>query len=123
VRALNYSGLPWNTTNLPRRRYRNRGPTSSRRELGTSQGSLLFRGEPSCASQRGRDAFVGSGVMSEQQPRVEDYLDRAAKLRELARSTRFPEVRTRLVMMAAGFERLADQVEKWENSSLATMAD
>ena len=50
-------------------------------------------------------------------------MDRAIKLRELARSTRFPEVHTRLLMLAAGFERLADQVEKWENASLPMAAD
>src|SRR5215471_3062361 len=37
-------------------------------------------------------------------------------------ATRYPEVRTQLLMMAAGFERLADQVEKWEGGSLATAA-
>lgn len=52
--------------------------------------------------------------------RVEEYLDRAAEMRRLALNTRYPEVRTRLLMMAAGFERLADQVEKWESVSLAT---
>ena len=55
--------------------------------------------------------------------RVEEYLDRAAKMRALALVTRFPEVRTRLLMMAAGFERLADQVEKWEGARLANAAD
>ena len=55
--------------------------------------------------------------------RVEEYLDRAAEMRRLALNTRHPEVRTRLLMMAAGFERLADQVEKWESISLATAAD
>jgi len=44
-------------------------------------------------------------------------------MRELAAGTQFPEVRTRLLMMAAGFKRLADQVEKWESASLATAAD
>jgi len=57
--------------------------------------------------------------MFEQQSRVAEYLDRAAKMRQLARDTRFPEVRTRLLLMAAGFERLADQVEKWEGASAA----
>jgi hypothetical protein len=61
--------------------------------------------------------------MNQEQSRVAEYLDRAARMRELARTTRYPEVRTRLVMMAAGFERLADQVEKWESASLATAAD
>jgi hypothetical protein len=58
--------------------------------------------------------------MFEGKSRVGEYLDRAAKLRALAAETRYPEVRTRLVMMAAEFERLADQVEKWESGSLAT---
>ena len=61
--------------------------------------------------------------MNQEQSGAEKYLDRAAKLRELARTTRFPEVRTRLLMMAAGFERLADQVEKWKHASLAIAAD
>ena len=61
--------------------------------------------------------------MSQEQSRVEEYLDRAAKMRELALTTRYPEVRTRLLMTAAGLERLADQVEKWENARLATAAD
>jgi hypothetical protein len=61
--------------------------------------------------------------MTNEQSRAEEYLSRAADMRQLARDTRFPEVRTRLLMMAAGFERLADQVEKWESASLATAAD
>ena len=40
-------------------------------------------------------------------------------MRQLARRTRFPEVRTRLLLMAAGFERLADQVDRWERASAA----
>jgi hypothetical protein len=43
--------------------------------------------------------------------------------RDLAVTTRFPEVRTRLLLMAAGFERLADQVDKWEVARLANAAD
>jgi hypothetical protein len=61
--------------------------------------------------------------MNQEQSRVAEYLDRAARMREIARTTRYPEVRARLVMMAAGCERLADQVEKWENTSPATAAD
>jgi hypothetical protein len=61
--------------------------------------------------------------MKDEQSRAEEYLSRAAEMRRLARSTRFPEVRTRLLMMATGFERLADQVEKWESASLALAAD
>jgi hypothetical protein len=60
--------------------------------------------------------------MTDEQSRAGEYLSRAAELRQLARNTRYPEVRTRLVMMAAGFERLADQVERWENASLDTAA-
>ena len=54
---------------------------------------------------------------------MEEYLHRAAKMRDLAVTTRFQEVRTRLLMMAAAFERLADQVEKWEVARLANAAD
>jgi hypothetical protein len=61
--------------------------------------------------------------MFEEQSRVEEYLHRAAKMRDLAVTTRFPEVRTRLLLMAAGFERLADQVEKWGVARLANAAD
>ena len=61
--------------------------------------------------------------MSEQQSRVGEYLARAATLRALAAKTRYPEVRERLLGMAIGFERLADQVEKWENARLAGAAD
>ena len=61
--------------------------------------------------------------MFEKQSRVGEYLRRAAEMRQLARDTRFPEVRTRLLLMAAGFERLARQVEKWESASVATAAD
>lgn len=62
-------------------------------------------------------------MSGEGQSRVGEYLDRAAMLRRLAAETRYPEVRQRLLGMAAGFERLADQVEKWENVLLATAAD
>jgi hypothetical protein len=61
--------------------------------------------------------------MIDEQSRAGEYLSRAAEMRQLARNTRFPEVRTRLLLMAAGFERLADQVERWEGASLATAAD
>ena len=61
--------------------------------------------------------------MTDEQSKAEEYLSRAAEMRQLARGTRFPEVRTRLLMMAAGLERLADQVEKWESTSPATAAD
>ena len=63
-------------------------------------------------------------VTTEQQSRAEGYLERAARLRQLALGTRYPEVRTRLLMMAAGFGRLADQVERWEGAGLvAAVAD
>ena len=61
--------------------------------------------------------------MKGEQSRTREYLERAASMRELARGTRYPDVRTRLLLMAASFERLADQVERWENARLATAAD
>ena len=61
--------------------------------------------------------------MYEERSRAGEYLKRAADMRQLARGTRFAEVRTRLLMMAAEFERLADQVEKWESASIAMAAD
>ena len=60
--------------------------------------------------------------ITEQQSRAEEYLERAAKMRQLALGTRYPEVRTRLLMMAAGFERLADQVERWEDAGFVAAA-
>jgi hypothetical protein len=62
--------------------------------------------------------------MSEEPSRVVvDYLSRAATLRRLARKTRYPDVRERLLLMAVGFERLADQVEKWEKAGFTRAAD
>jgi hypothetical protein len=60
--------------------------------------------------------------VSEEQSRVGEYLDRAATLRALAAKTRYPEVRQRLLGLATGFERLADQVEKWEATGLPRAA-
>jgi len=54
---------------------------------------------------------------------VGEYLERAAMLRTLAAKTRYPDVRQRLLGLAAGFERLADQVEKWDEARLARAAD
>ena len=54
---------------------------------------------------------------------VGEYLSRAARLRRLAQETRYPDVRERLLLMAAGFERLGDQVEKWENAGFTRAAD
>jgi hypothetical protein len=61
--------------------------------------------------------------VSEEKSRVGEYLDRAATLRALAGKTRYPEVRQRLLGLATGFERLADQVEKWEKEQRARAAD
>jgi len=47
---------------------------------------------------------------------VEEYRSRAAILRRLARETRDQEARERLILLAARFERLADQVEKWQQN-------
>jgi len=54
---------------------------------------------------------------------VGEYLSRAARLRRLSQATRYPDVRERLLLMAAGFERLADQVEKWEEAGFPRAAD
>jgi hypothetical protein len=62
-------------------------------------------------------------MFEDEQSRVGEYLDRAATLRRLASETRYPEVRKRLFGMATGFERLADQVEKWEATGLPRAAD
>jgi hypothetical protein len=61
--------------------------------------------------------------MVEEPSRVEEYLARAAGLRALANRTRYHEVRERLLGLAAGFEWLADQVEKSENARPAGVAD
>jgi hypothetical protein len=52
-----------------------------------------------------------------------DDQHRCYDLRRLAGNTRYRDVRERLLRMAAGFDRLADQVENWENTPLATAAD
>jgi hypothetical protein len=57
--------------------------------------------------------------MFEEQSRVEEDRDAAAARGQYA----IPDVRERLLWMAAGFERLADQVENWENTRLATAAN
>jgi len=54
---------------------------------------------------------------------VGEYRSQAATLRQLSRETRYPDVRERLLLMAAGFERLADQVEKWERAGFTRAAD
>ena len=54
---------------------------------------------------------------------VGEYLSQAATLRRLAQETRYPDVRERLLLMAAGFERLADQVEEWEAAGFPRAAD
>ena len=61
--------------------------------------------------------------MSEGQSRAGAYLRQASTMRALASETRFPEVRARLLLTAAGFDRLADQVEKWENKPPVRVAD
>jgi hypothetical protein len=42
---------------------------------------------------------------------------------QLAGETRYPEVRRRLLLMAAGLERLAGQVEIWGKERLTAAAD
>ena len=50
--------------------------------------------------------------MVEGQSRGQEYRGRAAILRQIARETRDQDVRERLVLVAARFEVVADQVEK-----------
>ena len=61
--------------------------------------------------------------MFDEQSRVGEYLKQAAKMWQLAGETRYPEVRRRLLLMAAGLERLAGQVEIWGKEGLAAAAD
>ena len=56
--------------------------------------------------------------MFQEKSRAGEYLSRAADMRELALNTAYPEVRKRLLLLAAGFERLAREVEKWEGASV-----
>ena len=46
--------------------------------------------------------------------RVAEYRGQAGMLRALARQTRFPDSRARLIALADSFDRLADRVETWE---------
>ena len=62
-------------------------------------------------------------MFEEDQSRVGEYLERAAMLRTLAAKTLYPDVRQRLLGLAASFERLAGQVEHWRNTRRATAAD
>ena len=55
--------------------------------------------------------------MAEGQSTVEEYRSRAAILRRLARETRDQAARERLLLLAARFERLADQVEKCKRTA------
>ena len=48
------------------------------------------------------------------QPRSGHYRDVADSLRQLARQTRFPEVRQELFDLAEGFDRLAEFADTWE---------
>jgi hypothetical protein len=61
--------------------------------------------------------------MFDEQLRVGEYLKRASKMRQLAGETRYPEVRRRLLLIAAGLERLAGQVEIWGKERLTAAAD
>src|SRR5262245_52428186 len=45
--------------------------------------------------------------------RAGEYRGHAQRLREMARQTRFPDVRIRLLSLAASFDRLAERSERW----------
>jgi len=62
-------------------------------------------------------------MLEERSGVVGEYLSRAAMLRRLAQQTRYPDVRERLLLMAAGFGRLADQAEKWDDAGFTRAAD
>ena len=50
----------------------------------------------------------------ERRSRVAEYRGHAELLRALARQTRFPDSRARLIALADSFDTLADRVETWE---------
>jgi len=50
----------------------------------------------------------------EPKSRVAEYRGHAETLRALARQTRFPDSRARLIVLADSFDRLAEGVETWE---------
>ena len=50
---------------------------------------------------------------AEQKSSVAEYRAHAEMLRALARQTRFPDSRARLIALADSFDRLADRVETW----------
>jgi hypothetical protein len=54
---------------------------------------------------------------------VGEYISQAATVRRLARETRYPDIRERLLLMTVSFERLAEQVEKWESAGFTRAAD
>jgi hypothetical protein len=87
---------------------------------------LITCDPPSALAVRVRGTKSGNGrsvvvllrclSMVEGQSRVQEYRGRAAILRQLARETRDQDVLERLILLAARFERLADQAEKWQQS-------
>ena len=75
---------------------------------------------PSRRFERG-GGCVGSGGMraSNRKSRAGEYRDKAATIRLLAYDTKSVEAERRLLAVAKGFERLADQVEAWEDRLIA----
>ena len=63
------------------------------------------------------------GMSDEPSEVVGEYRSQATTLRRLAQETRYPDLRERLLLMAASFERLADQVEKWKEAGFTRAAD
>jgi hypothetical protein len=47
-------------------------------------------------------------VMPDDEKLARDYREQAAKLRRLAKKTRYPEIRVRARVLAVGFDRLAE---------------
>jgi hypothetical protein len=62
---------------------------------------------------------VGNMPDIEHKLRVAEYRGHAKMLRALARQTRFPDTRARLIALADSFDTLADRVETWETTPIA----
>jgi len=57
---------------------------------------------------------MGNMLDGEPKSRVAEYRGHVEMLLALARQTRFPDSRARLIALADSFDRLADRVETWE---------
>jgi hypothetical protein len=58
-----------------------------------------------------RRMYACEHTVLDQSERARDYRRQAATLMRLANRSRFPEIRTRSLILAVSFERLADEVD------------